>query len=129
MQEVSGACLTEPNGVALTSIATVLQQGLLLSPTNYPQIRSIARRAEAPDRHSSVRCRHAPPAYAYGIRATKCQTGVAPDCGLRSYDDSLFVHLSSAASKRSDRRINVGNSSLSIASERWIIRASPDGLQ
>ncbi len=48
---------------------------------------------------------------------------------LPKYDNWLLVRLSFAVSKRSDRRINVRNSSLSIASERWIIRASPDGLQ
>ena len=49
--------------------------------------------------------------------------------GSKNNDIGMCVRLSFGISKRSDRRINVGNSSLSIASERWIIRASPDGLQ
>jgi hypothetical protein len=48
---------------------------------------------------------------------------------LAEYAECVGVRMSSGVSKRSDRRINVGNSSLSIASGRWIIRASPDGLQ
>ncbi len=44
-------------------------------------------------------------------------------------DIRIRLRLSSRASKRSDGRLNVRNSSLSIESGRWIIRANPDGLQ
>jgi hypothetical protein len=66
---------------------------------------------------------------AVGAYGRPCGAAFRRDSRLRNMPNSLTVRLSLAISKRSDRRINVRNSSLSIASERWIIRASPDGLQ
>ena len=69
------------------------------------------------------------PVFLLGLRARPCATDVYRGPRFPSMTNELSVRLSSAVLKRSDRRINVRSSSLSIASERWIIRASPDGLQ
>lgn len=64
MQEVSGAYLTDLNGVAqLSSIDIALNQGLhsFLRKSFPPQIQAIARRAETPDGYSpALRARHWP---------------------------------------------------------------------
>ena len=84
MQEVSGAYLTDLNGVAqLFSIDIALNQGLhsFLRKSFPPQIQAIARRAETPDGYSFALCSRAPLANGFGARAVACQTGATLDYG------------------------------------------------
>jgi hypothetical protein len=97
MQEVSGACLTDLNGVAqLSSIDKAMNQGLhsFLRKSFVPQIQMIARRAETPDGYLSVCCARAALDNGFGAHASECQTGVALDYGFANMliDCSCVCH-------------------------------------
>jgi hypothetical protein len=73
MQEVSGAYLTDPNGVAqLSSIDMATNQGLhfFLRKSFAPQTQVIIHRAETPDGYLSVCCSRAPLANGFQTAAT-----------------------------------------------------------
>lgn len=98
MQEVSGMYSTDLNGVApLSSIEMATNQGLhsFLRKSFVPQIQAIARRAETPGGCLSVPFPRASLANDFRARATKCQTGTAPDCGFGNMmiDCSCVCHL------------------------------------
>ena len=97
MQEVSGAYLTDLNGVAqLSSIDMAMNQAQhsFLRKSFAPQIQTIARRAETPDGCLSACCSQGALASGFGARATECQTGVALDYGFANMmiDCSCVCH-------------------------------------